>query len=108
MQFDATVKILSLFPTAPWAVPCGYSSGGITFRWRREPHSLLAAYLNLAITGMRALHPSREVPTTWVRLRISRLSRSMALLALILRRCLRGNLVYVSVSTQVIASRIVV
>ena len=54
--------------------------------------------MSLAVTSMRADLPSGKVPTTRVRLRISRFSRSMALLVLTLRQCSRGNLAYVSVS----------
>lgn len=77
-----------------------YSFSSVTSRYRRDPHSLSATYFSLAATSMSALLPSGKVPTTRVRLQISRLSRSMALLVLILRQCSRGNLVYVSVSAQ--------
>ena len=49
---------------------------------------------------MRAEFPSGNVPTTRVRLRISRFSRSMALFVRILLQWAAGNLVYVRVSAQ--------
>ena len=52
--------------------------------------------MSLAVTSMRALFPSGNVPTTRVRLRISRFRRSMALFVRILRQCSWGNLVYVN------------
>ena len=71
-----------------------------TSRYRLEPHSLSATYLSRAVASMRADLPSGKAPTTRVRLRISRPSRSMALLVRMRRQCSRGNLVYVRVSVK--------
>lgn len=70
---------------------CAYSSSSVTSRQRRDFHSLSATYFSLAVTSMRAEFPSGKVPTTRVRLRISRFRRSMALLVRVRHQCSRGS-----------------
>lgn len=54
-------------------------------------HSFAVTYLILAQMSINALLPSGKLPTTRVRRRISRFSRSIKLFVRILLRCSVGN-----------------
>ena len=82
--WHAPVEVLSIILRTliqpPYALRHNHSSSSDTSRYLLDPHSLSATYFKRAVTSMSALLPSGKVPTTRVRLLISRLSRSMALL----------------------------
>gem|GEM_PF-3544889 len=84
-------RLLRKFQQAAAGRRHGHSSSSDTSRYRLDPHSLSATYLSLAVTSMSALLPSGNVPTTRVRRRISRFSRSMALLVRMRRQCRMGK-----------------
>ena len=63
------------------------------------PHWVPAPWCRRAQISMRAELPSGKVPTTRVRRRISRLSRSMTLLVRMPVQCSNGNSQWVSVSS---------
>lgn len=69
------------------------------FMYNFAPHMECSMYRKRAQTSISAEFPSGNVPTTRVRRRISRFSRSMTLLLRILRQCSRGNAMYSSVSS---------
>ena len=54
-----------------------HSSSGDTSRYLLDPHSLSVTYLRRAVTSMRALLPSGNVPAMRVRRLISRFSRAL-------------------------------
>ena len=60
-------------------------------RYRFDPHSFPDTYRNLAQTSISADFPSGKVPTTQVRLRISRFMRSMTLFVRIFSQCCDGK-----------------
>lgn len=84
-------RLLRKFQQAAISRRHGHSSSSVTSRYLLDPHSLSATYFRRAVTSMRALLPSGNVPTTRVLLRISRLSRSMALLVRMRLQCAIGK-----------------
>ena len=54
-----------------------HSSSGDTSRYLLDPHSLSVTYLRRAVTSMRALLPSGNVPAMRMRRLISRFSRAL-------------------------------
>lgn len=84
-------RLLRKFQQAAIGRRHDHSSSSVTSRYLLDPHSLSATYLRRAVTSMRALLPSGNVPTTRVLLRISRLSRSMALLVRMRLQCAIGK-----------------
>lgn len=99
--FRGTVEILADFPAAPWVSPLRLLVQQCHVQAAAEAPFVPRDVLHPCGHGREGgVPPSGKVPTTRVRLRISRLSRSIALLAMILRRCSRGNLVYSGASAQ--------
>lgn len=84
-------RLLRKFQQAAAGRRHDHSSSSVTSRYLLDPHSLSATYLSLAVTSMSALLPSGNVPTTRVRRRISRFSRSMALFVRMRRQCRMGK-----------------
>ena len=65
------------------------------------PHPVAATCLSLAAASMRALLPSGNAPTTLVRRRISRISRSRGLLVRRHRQCSAGMLPFVTLAIEI-------
>jgi hypothetical protein len=85
-----------LTPPRP-PLPAGFSSRPI-FKYITDPHFVPATCRSLAATSINAEFPSGKFPTTRVRCRTYRITRSKGLFVLILSQCLRGKYVYDSVS----------
>ena len=83
--------ILRKFQQATASRRHDHSSSSDTSRYLLDPHSLSATYFRRAVASMSALLPSGKVPTTRVRRRISRFSRSMALLVRMRLQCRAGK-----------------